>query len=205
MKALAPLAIILSSGSIAGLISGCVAEPQTESSSSDLSLTNLPGVNLFPTVGPDASESQAWVAGRMGVDTLWPTGVGIVTMQALMRKGPDINCAVADTGASTCQHTFVAFVVWNHATVGKIFWIPEGPTGADFKQNLDLTFAQRTNPYQFRWAGGTGGGGAGTPPTPHPNVAGDIVVSFSPTYLGVVKTAAGQIDGADIAFTQYAE
>lgn len=154
-------------------------EPQTSTTTSALT---------------ERSSSEPWDT-KNTVDDIWPDGAN--QCQVLYRKGPAYNGAAS----------FLAFVVWNHNTVGHVYWIPVGPLGTDFKSTFNTAFSQRTNtpnnPLGDHWGGGTGGGGVGTPPAPHPQVNDPLV--FSNAYLNAAKTAAAAIDNADANFNAYSE
>jgi hypothetical protein len=127
------------------------------------------------------------------VNAVWPASA--TRAQILYRGGPD----------KFGNPAFLAFVVWDHTTVGHVYWIEMGNYGTDFKQNWDNAFAQRTNnePNLFdHWGGANGGGALGNPPMPHPQVDSFVV---SAAWLQNAKDAAASIDAADHTFAQYAE
>jgi len=164
-------------------VAGCVAaEPTTESTTTSAITTSI--------------TTEAWDPSAKSADktdALWPTSAH--TTQILYRVGPD----------KFGNPAFLAFVVWNHTTVGHVYWIEIGSVGTDFKQSWDNAFASRTNtqpPLFDRYGGSTGGGGVGTPPMPHPNVSNFVI---SGAWLDQAKTAAGALDQADANFNQYAE
>jgi len=169
-------------------VAGCMSEepsPQLSTTSSALS---------------DATVTEGWDSMDKRTDAekvaaLWPSTA--TTAQILYRQGPPLLGAKA----------FLAFVVWDHTTVGHVYWVAIGNDGADLKNMWDKAFAQRTNTqsapaFLDHWGGGTGGGGVGTPPTPHPNVS---QFPISSTWAQQAKSAAAAIDAADSQFAQYAE
>src|SRR5262245_33451397 len=76
-------------------------------------------------LGTDVLTSENWFArDTHTIDDLWPAGQGINSMQVLVRKGPCRN----DDANNDCMgpyavQTFMAVVVWNHNTVGHIYWV----------------------------------------------------------------------------------
>jgi hypothetical protein len=140
--------------------------------------------------------SCQWVPGKncYGVpndgNSIWPTGMGITSVQVLTRSGPD--------RLAGRQQTFLAFVIWNGTTVGRIFRVDIGDDGANWRAVLGNVAATRTfNNLDFN-TGSTGSASAGPVNPPHPNVEGPI--TFDPGYLGVVARYAGAIDGASRNF-----
>ena len=161
-------------------VAGCMAAEPTESTAtSELNIGTM---------------TETWdTKSTTKIDTLWPTTTH--STQLIMRVGPD----------KFGNPAFLAFVVWDHTTVGHVYWVTIGDEGADLKQAWENAFALRTNthPANFdRWGGGNGGGGTGTPPTPHPNVDSFFVGG---TWLSHARTTAADLDAADASFNTYAE
>jgi hypothetical protein len=184
MKSLALLAF--------ALFAGCaVNEPATSSATSAASNP--------PPIGPDATQSEDWQAGKQTIDDLWPiTSPAITSMRILTRKGPD-------RGDGT--KTFLAVVVWNHTTVGHVYWVNRGSVGADFSNLRDNTLATRCNSNPDNGGGQDGAPVAGPTPTPHPNVNGPYL-AFDPTFLQNAKDAAAAVDtwtGPQSVFVTYAD
>jgi hypothetical protein len=146
---------------------------------------------------PQVDTSCQWVAGRSCYgqpndgNNIWPAGMGITTLQVLVRGGP--------TRFDGKQPTFLAFVVWNSTAVGRIFRIDLGTDDeADWHARLDGIVAGRTISL-FDSEAGSQGSTVGSPtPPPHPNVIGPI--TFDSSYLDVVRRTAGVIDDATHAF-----
>lgn len=164
------------------LFTACAAPDGATTSSTEQ------GVTVGELGGPDANTSQFWDTSNDGT-AIWPAGTSVTHTQILMRKAPTVNG----------QAYYLAFVVWNHATVGHIYQIPTGSTtGADFMQKWDSADLNRNTLLEnngiFDHGGGTDGSpvsGTGTP-TPHPNVYGQYL--FGPSYLSHLKTTAGTLD-----------
>jgi hypothetical protein len=146
---------------------------------------------------PEVDTSCQWVPGKncYGLandgNNIWPAGMGITSVQVLVRGGP--------TRLEGRQQTFLAFVVWNSTTVGRIFRIDLGTTAEqDWNAALHNIVAGRTLNL-FDSQAGSQGSTVGTPtPPPHPNVVGPII--FEQPYLDVVRKQASLIDGATSAF-----
>ena len=180
------------------MVAGCMsAEPSPQVSTTSSALT-------------DATMTEPWSSTDKRTDAdkvaaLWPSGA--TTAQIIYRQGPPIGQLTNTSVQVPGQKAFLAFVVWNHSVVGHVYWVAIGPDGADLKNMWDKAFSQRTNvqsgpAFLDHWGGGTGGGGVGTPPTPHPNVDG---FPISATWNQAAKDAAAAIDSADLQFAQYAE
>lgn len=165
-----------------------------------MSAESSPQLSTTSSALTDATMTEGWSATDKRTDAekvnaLWPSTA--TTAQILYRQGPALGGNKA----------FLAFVVWDHTTVGHVYWIAIGNDGADLKNMWDKAFSSRTNAqngpaFLDHWGGGTGGGGVGTPPTPHPNVSQFPV---SATWIQEAKSAAASIDAANLAFSQYAE
>lgn len=124
-------------------------------------------------------------------NNIWPAGMGITSVQILLRAGPD--------RLDHKQQTFLAFVVWNATAVGRIFRIDLGTADeADWRVTLGNIVAGRTlNIFdsQVSSAGSTVGGPG---PIPHPNI--DDILVFPSTYLDVVRRQATIINDATTTF-----
>jgi hypothetical protein len=182
MKAVATLlALLLASCALA-------ADPQTATTEDNAIITR---------VLPQVNTSCLWVAGRNCYgqpndgNNIWPSGMGITSVQVLVRSGPD--------RLEHKQQTFLAFVVWNSAFVGRIFQVDSGsPDAVDWQRTLNGIVAGRTISLFDTQAGSTGSTVGGPGPIPHPNVVGPI--TFENNFLDVVRKQAGIIDDATTAF-----
>lgn len=167
-------------------VTGCATAVDSESSTADQA-------TVLPAGLPTTTTSCLWQIdhtcyGQLNDgNNLWPPEMGINSAYVLMRSGP--------TRLSGRQPTFLAFVVWNDAVVGRIFQLDTGTRdAANFLTVSAATFASRTQAVGTSGlpdpnAGSTGSTGGGGPPLPHPNVEGPL--TFDPIYLGgVVNTAA---------------
>lgn len=162
----------------------------TESKATTATVAGLPAVNT----------SCRWVPGGTcyGVandgNSIWPTGMGITSVQVLTRRGP--------TRLSGTQQTALAFVIWNSTTVGRIFRIDIGPDGVNWREVLSNITASRTfgNPDFGTGSTGTASGGPVNPPHPNVNIEGPI--TFDGGYLGAAIRYAGVIDDASTSFVQ---
>ncbi|MGE5183153.1 MAG: hypothetical protein ACM31C_13875 [Acidobacteriota bacterium] len=158
--------------------------------------------------GGDANTTQFWDPNKGSAEDLWPSDQQIWAANVLIRKAPDIPPPPSSTNGVSAP-AFLAVVVWNHATVGRIYWIPFGSTGTDFHHTWDSTLALRTNN-----APNNGGGSDGSPiagsgsPTPHPNVDqyGNFInwyLRFLDGFVANAKTAAYQVDYGLNTFLSY--
>ena len=162
-----------------------------------------------PEVATSASEQHATTRALPQVDTtcqwvrggscyglpndgnnIWPAGIGITRLQVLLRGGPP------RLGGK--QQTFLAFVMWNSTTVGRIYRLDLGSAdAASWRAALDNIVAGRTFNIFDSQAGSTGST-VGTPtPPPHPNVDGEI--TFEQPYLDVLRRETSVIDDATAA------
>ena len=119
-------------------------------------------------------------------NNLWPTGIGITSAYMLTRRGP--------TRLSGRQPTYLAFVVWNDAVIGRIFRIDVGTSSAlNFQSVAANTFAARTGSSGIPDGSQCSAGAVlgGPTPSPGPNVEPPIV--FEPTYLNTVVNSAAMI------------
>lgn len=124
-------------------------------------------------------------------NNLWPAGMGITSVQVLVRSGPD--------RLEHKQPTFLAFVVWNSTAIGRIFRLDLGSAdAANWRATLDNIVAVRTTNLPDTQAGSTGSTIGGPGPIPHPNVDGFITVDAP--YLDVVRKQATAINDATTAF-----
>jgi hypothetical protein len=149
---------------------------------------------------PGVNTSCRWVPGGTcyGMtndgNNIWPTGVGITSVQVLIRRGP--------TRLSGSQQTFLAFVIWNKTTIGRIFRVDIGSDGVNWRETLSNVTASRTfgNPDFSTGTTGTASGGPVNPPTPHVNIENQI--TFDDDYLAAAAHYAGIIDDASRGFVQ---
>jgi len=149
-------------------------------------------VNWDPAVGCQASPKAAIVPCDGAF--LWPDDQGIKSAEVLYRKGPD-----GSEGA-----TFLAFVVWNENTVGRIVRASVGRNGAHLRTTINNITVSRTAGAPDNSTSSAGNLGGGTsPPQPHPHI--DEAIHFSEKYLNAAKIAAKNIRNASDAFTAYSE
>jgi len=170
------------------VIASCATGYDPETSASEQTAT---AQRLIPV-----NTSCQWIPGKScyGVsndgDSIWPTEMGITSVQVLTRSGPD--------RLEHTQHTFLAFVIWNKTTVGRIFRVDIGPDSAHWRATLgDIAETRTLGNIDFD-IGSTGGAGGGPVGPPHPNVMGPI--TFDTAYLAAVKRYAGVIDDATNQF-----
>jgi hypothetical protein len=124
-------------------------------------------------------------------NNIWPAGMGITSVQVLLRAGPD--------RLEHKQQTFLAFVIWNSTAVGRIFRIDLGSSdAADWRANLDGIVAGRTFNIFDSQAGSAGSTVGGPGPIPHPNI--DDLLQFTSPYLDVVRRQATIINDATTTF-----
>lgn len=174
------------------LFTACAAAPDgsTPTSSTQQDVTSWNTVYVGTLGGPDANTTSSWDPSTMDGTDIWPAGLSVTHTQILIRKGP---------AAANGDPQYLAFVVWNHDTIGHIYLIPTGSTiGSDFMHTWQVAFVNRDTTLEnnniFYHGGGSDGSptsGTGTP-TPHPNVTGAYI--FGGYYLGSLKTAAGTLD-----------
>lgn len=175
---------------------GCATAVDSESSTADQATVLPAGLTSTSTTCLWQVDRNCYGQLNDG-NNLWPTGMGITSAYVLLRSGP--------TRLSGRQQTFLAFVVWNDAVVGRIFEVDVGTSNAtNFNTVLANTFANRT----FTLAGsgildtsaGSTGSTAGSPsPPPHPNVEGPV--TFDSTYLGTVVNVAATLRKTTNEFT----
>ena len=181
MKAAVTLVILITASCASG------TDPDTSATEeASILLTGLPQVNT----------SCQWIPGKTcyGLandgNNIWPTGMGITSVQVLTRSGPD--------RLDRTQQTFLAFVVWNRSYVGRIFRVDVGSDGANWRDVLsDVTAVRTFNNLDFN-TGSTGTASGGPVSPPHPNVDGQLI--FDQPYLDVVRREAGVIDAASREF-----
>lgn len=121
---------------------------------------------------------------------IWPADREITSTQVLMRAGPD-----------RLEHkmtTFLAFVVWNGNTVGRIFRVDNDSDANDFRANLNRVMLVRTVGFLDHSGASTGSPVAGPVNPPHPNVEGPI--EFESTYLDTVRRTAFTINDVTANF-----
>lgn len=179
---------ILAAATLLVSLSSCATDTETSTTSQDI-------------LGPDATLTETWTPGKMVANDIWPNPGTVTTTQILYRKAPQYcvsNDDICNATHGTLVNGYFAFVVWNHTTLGHVYFLPENATGSDFKNFVNQTFATRTNAYADRTNGSTGspgGGGGGTRPPPRPNV-----YPVTPAIAAAAKNAAAQIDAADATF-----
>jgi hypothetical protein len=175
-------------------LAGCVADgdPQTATQTSALTDSSV-SVNWNPEIGcgPPKRESTVPCDGNL----LWPAGQGITSMQVLLRKGP----------RGSAGETFLAFVVWNGQTVGRILRAPVSTrSGAHLRATIGNISTARTITFGDGSASSAGNISGGKPvPEPGPNV--DDLLQFSPGYLDATRHAARAILEAEKQFLDFDE
>jgi len=164
-------------------VAGCATAVDPETSTADQSA-------VVPTGLPATNTTCQWVVDKPcyglnnDANNIWPTGMGITSTYVLVRSGP--------TQASGRLQTWLAFVVWNDAVVGRIFRLNAGTTDAvNFNSVLANTLAVRSFNLPDTSAGSSGATSGGPSPPPHPNVEGPIV--FDTGYLTTVAGDAAVI------------
>jgi hypothetical protein len=162
------------------LFSGCVTSQAPEPTDQAPEAASPGPAPTSQAVGTgDAFVTTTYHPNKYDDQDIWPTGQAIQSMQVIFKRGP-----VRSDGPS-----YLAFIVWNGNTVGKIFCVHVGAEGADLRKLISDTTATRTINVSVATASTTGSGGAGPiVPTPHPNV--DVELQFSPTYLSNIKMHA---------------
>jgi hypothetical protein len=181
MKSLVPLAL--------ALFASCAVNDAPPTSTATTALSTNGGAS----VGTDVNYSVDW-SDKFTSEDLWPTNAGITSTQVLIRKGQD---------RADGTHTFIAVVVWNHTTVGHIYWVNRGTDGSNFHTLLDNTIGARCNNAPDHGGGGDGVPVGGTPPIPRPNVS---YFTVDATFLQNAKDAALALDnatGPQSAFVTY--
>jgi hypothetical protein len=171
---------------------GCAAAPEDTATTATTDQSAI----VLPAGLPQVNTTCQWTVDSTcygqhnDANNIWPTGMGITSTSVLVRSGP--------TRLAGKQQTYLAFVVWNHSVVGRIFRLDLGSTAAVNFNNAaasvyyvrsfgpDLTAGQQGSVY-----------GSPTPP-PHPNV--DNAIVFDAPYLGAVVNTASIIDRATIDF-----
>ncbi len=173
-------------------ITGCVAAVDQ-----DAATATADQASVVPTGLPSTTTTCQWAVDQScygqlnNANNIWPTGMGITSAFVLTRSGP--------TRLGGKQQTYLAFVVWNDAVIGRIFRIDVGTTNAtNFNTVLANTFATQTLNLPDTSAGSTGATSGSPSPPPHPNVEGPIV--FDSTYLGAVTSDAAILHRATTDF-----
>jgi hypothetical protein len=174
-------------------ITGCATAIDQDTSTTDQAATVQIALPSTSTTCQWSVDTTCYGQRNDG-NNLWPTGIGITSAYVLTRRGP--------TRLSGRQPTYLAFVVWNDAVVGRIFRIDVGTTAAtNFQSVYANTFAARTSGSSDIPDPSEGAQGAvtgGPTPTPGPNVEPPIV--FESSYLGAVVNSAAIIHRATTDF-----
>jgi hypothetical protein len=165
---------------------GCATAPEDTATTATAEQSSV----ILPAGLPQVNTTCRWSVDttcygqRNDANNIWPTGMGITSTFVLTRSGP--------TRLDGKQQTYLAFVVWNTAVVGRIFQLDLGtPDAVSFNNTLQNVFYVRTFGPDLR--AGQGGSTYGSPtPPPHPNVNDPIV--FDPGYLGTVVNSAAMLD-----------
>lgn len=167
-------------------ITGCATAIDQDTSTTDQAGVVLTGLPRVDTTCQWSVDTLCYGQRNDG-NNLWPTGVGITSAYVLTRRGP--------TRLSGRQPTYLAFVVWNDAVVGRIFRIDAGTSAAvNFQSVSANTLAARTSSGSGLPDNSEGAQGAvtgGPTPTPGPNVEPPIV--FESSYLDAVVNSAAII------------
>jgi len=177
----------------------CTVGPEAETeTSNDISVQvaglaeSSDSVNWQPEVGCQATPKSPVVP--CDGELIWPSDQSIKSVQVLYRKGPDMA-----EGS-----TFLAFVVWNDTTVGRILLTTVGRNGAHLRNTINNITAVRTSGAPDHSTGSAGSAIGGNPPQPpQPHI--DVAIHFSQKYLTAAKTAAKAIHTAGEEFTAYSE
>ena len=165
---------------------GCATAPEDTATTATTDQSAI----VLPAGLPQVDTTCQWTVDttcygqRNDANNIWPAGMGITRTFVLTRSGP--------TRLDGKQQTYLAFVVWNHSVVGRIFRLDLGSTAAVNFNNAaasvyyvrsfgpDLTAGQQGSTY----------GSPGSPP--HPNVNDPIV--FDSGYLSAVVNSATMLD-----------
>jgi hypothetical protein len=161
-----------------------------DAATTDTATADQSAIVLVPAGLPRVNTSCQWSVDttcygqRNDGNNIWPSGMGINRVFVLTRSGP--------TRLEGKQQTYLAFVVWNDAVVGRIFRLDLGSSDAvNFNNTLSNTFYVKTfGPDLGAGSAGSTYGSPGTPP--HPNVNDPIV--FDTGYLGSVVNSAAMLD-----------
>lgn len=182
MKAAATLLVLV--------LASCAMASEPETSTTEDNATVI-------RVLPQVNTSCQWVRGGTcyGMpndgNNIWPSGLGITHVQILLRGGPD--------RLDHKLQTYLAFVVWNRTTVGRIFRIDlNTPSDEYWHVTANDIVAGRTISIFDSSATSTGSPLANPNPPPHPNVNENIV--FQPAGLDVARRTAGALDDATNTF-----
>jgi hypothetical protein len=183
MKAAATLLALV----LASCAMGSELDTPATATVEDHATTRLPSVNTSCLWFPDGT----CYGQRNDGNNIWPSDVGITRLQVLLRGGPD--------RLEHRQQTYLAFVIWNGSTIGRIFQVDlNTESDVNFQDTLrDISARQTMSIFdsQTTMTGST----VGTPsPPPHPNVLPPIV--FEQPYLDVVRRQASIIDQATATF-----
>lgn len=167
---------------------GCATAPE-DTAATGTATTDQSSI-LLPAGLPRVTTTCQWTVDstcygqRNDANNIWPSGMGITSAYVLTRSGP--------TRLDGKQQTYLAFVVWNHAVVGRIFRLDLGTSDAvNFNNTLAAVLYVKT--FGPDLGAGQGGSTYGSPsPPPHPNVNDPIV--FDTGYLNSVVNSATILD-----------
>jgi hypothetical protein len=167
---------------------GCATAP--EDTATTATATTDQSASIVPTGLPSVTTTCQWTVDstcygqRNDANNIWPTGMGITSISVLERSGP--------TRLDGKQQTYLAFVVWNHSVVGRIFRLDLGSTDAvNFNNTAAAVYYVRSfGPDLTAGQQGSTYGSPGSPP--HPNVNDPIV--FDAGYLSSVVNSATILD-----------
>lgn len=142
------------------LLGGCVESLDDAAIVEDGLSTDTSEVTTAPVV----YRSTDWTT-RTSAEDIWPSRVE--SIQVFLRRGEDSR---ATPTAGVFQVNYLAFVVWNGNTMGKIFRVRFGADSEDFNKKLQgIALARTTFNFNGSWsmAGSlTGGRRPPSPPTP---------------------------------------
>jgi hypothetical protein len=175
------------------VVSSCAVNTDPETSTGSSALTeSSDSVNWDPAVG--CSSGPKVVVVPCDGEFLWPAEQGIKSIQVLYRKGPD----------GSDGPTFLAFVIWDDNTVGRILRATAGRNGTHLRTTVNNIIAARASSAPDHSSSSAGNLSGGTSPAPpHPHI--DEAIHFSDKYLVTAKLAAKNLRVAGEQFTSYSE
>jgi hypothetical protein len=184
MKLAATLAVVAATG--------CAAAPEDTATTATADQSAI----VLPAGLPRVNTTCQWTVDstcygqRNDANNIWPTGMGITSTFVMVRSGP--------TRLDGKQPTYLAFVVWNHSVVGRIFRLDLGtPDAVHFNNTAAAVYYVRSfGPDLGAGQGGSTYTNPGSPP--HPNVNDPLV--FDAPYLAAVVNTASIFDRATADF-----
>src|SRR4051794_6267604 len=106
---------------------GCAAAPEDTGTTATTDPTDQSSI-ILPAGLPRVNTTCQWSVDsicygqRNDANNIWPAGMGITSTFVMVRSGP--------TRLDGKQQTYLAFVVWNNAVVGRIFRLDLGSSDA---------------------------------------------------------------------------